>query len=335
MRVGLSIEQVRNIQTKNKFFLVLSVSFVIVINLIFIYFVYERIIKGHFSGAFALLDIRKTISSGEAGYFYPGIIKQVRDIFAPALIVWLYLYYYGKYRALTLVLVAGLILIAMIFGGQRMPVLVLFLAVLISIFIKKKAEGAYISKVKIFFFSLIPLVLIFCLNVLLGRAGEGEGIFESFFNLVLNLLTRVFATVPQENLHVLPYLSSLDIPAFSLWLSDLSILLPGTQAAFSNELHSYLGGSKQGNAVLGAPVDVFVNAGYIGLVAVPALVFVVLKYLNDILLYKSNPFSIALFIVVFCYLPFCYSLYLFLLNGGLLLCLYGIYNVLVPRKRSG
>ena len=335
MSYGLTSESLNGVGSKNKVFLLISLTFVLIVNLMFIYLVYVRIIQDHFSGVFALLDIRKTISSGEAGYFYPGIIKQIRDIFAPAFIVWVYLFYQGSYKKQIFFGLFTVIILSMVFGGQRMPILAMFLALFIAFVLMRQARGVKTSKIKLLMMSVPPFVLIFILNIMLGRASGDEGFFMSFLSLLTNIITRVFSTVPHENLHILTYLDKLNMPYFTLWLSDLSILLPGTQIAFSNELHSYLGGSKQGNAVLGTPLDIYVNSGFIGLLVIPFIVYAVLTTLNKLLLHKRNPFSLSIFLVVFCYIPFCYSFYLFLLNGGLVVITYGLYNLIIPRKSNG
>ncbi len=331
---GLKIFSLSSLESKNKTFANFSTVFLLLINLAFVYLVYTRIVQGHFAGAFALLDIRKTISSGEAGYFAPGLIKQIRDIYAPAFIVWLTLCFNSPNRYKYVFVVFAVILFSMVMGGQRMPILVLFISTALGFYFKYKSIGKSISSKYIVIFFVALLFILFGINLLLGRTNEDSGLLESFIDLILNITTRIFTTVPGENVHLIDYLQNIDLDPFSLWLSDLSILLPGTQEGFSNQFHSLLGGSKQGNAVLGAPLDIYVNAGYGGLVIVPALAFIFLSFLQRMIISKPNPFSVSIFIVVFCYMPFNYSFYLFLLNGGLLIVFYALYNLLIIRKQN-
>lgn len=317
-------------ESKNKLFLFSSATLIFVVNTVFIYFVYVKIVQGNFLGSFVLLDIRKTISSGDAGYFYPGIIKQIRDIFAPAFMVWLILFYSGGHKKKMVFLTLFITLISMIFGGQRMPILALFLSIFLAHNLKNKFYFRKISRFNKFVYILFPLLTVFFLSNMLGR-GEGEG-FNAIFSFLFDIIYRVFSTVPSENYRLLPYLNGLNIPLFSLWVADLAILLPGTQVGISSDLHSYLGGSAQGNAVLGGPLDIYMNSGYLGLFYMPIITFIVLRSLQTILLHKKNPFAISLFFVLFCYMPFNYSLYLLLLNGGLMVILYGIYNAIIGRK---
>ncbi|TBX25667.1 hypothetical protein TK45_02910 [Bowmanella sp. JS7-9] len=320
--------------SSNHFFAIFSAVFLVFVNFVFIYLVYTRIIKGHFAGAFVLLDIRKTIASGEAGYFYPGLVKQVRDIYGPAFLVWISLFYTGVYRRQVYWVVLITTLLSMMIGGQRTPILVLLLSVLLVGFIKNKLQQKKIKISKFLFIVPTALLFLLLLNILLGRSDQEQNLFVSIFTLVVSLLGRVFTTVPIENIHALKFIENINIEYFSLWMSDLSILLPGTQTGFSNELHSFLGGSKQGNAVLGYSLDIVVNSGYPGLVVVPLVTYVALNTIQASIIRNKNAFSISIFLIALLYLPFCYSFYHFLLNGGLLLIAYVIYDILVVRKTN-
>ncbi len=313
-----NVVKLYNQSSKNNSKVVLPVVVILFLfNLGFTYLVYSRILQTHFGGVFALLDIRKTISSGEAGYFAPGLIKQLRDILSPAIIAYIFIFYRSKYRKTALYFLILSTLLAMVVGGQRMPILSLFLIIFVAYFIRNHIDNKKLSGLFKISILVVGGGVVFFLNVLLGRSDESYGAFTAIYFLVKGMFDRVFTTVPHENAEALGFLMKQDFPAFSIWTADLSILLPGTQKGISNEIHSLLGGSEAGNAVLGLPLDVYINAGYAGLVIVPFCSVLLLSILNELIVRLKSPFVYSSRLIVTIYLPFGYSFYLFLLNGGL------------------
>ncbi len=333
-KVGIDKSHFINRYSENHSFAIGTALLLILINIGFIYLVYIRIVQGHFAGVIALLDIRKTIASGEAGYFAPGIIKQLRDIYGPAFIAWVIIFYRSKYRKLIIWSVVLTTICSMLIGGQRTPILVLMLIIFLSLNISSAEKTKNYSMFKILTAGIFCVLFLLFLNILLGRSDGDENNFMLIINLIGGLLGRVFTTVPIENVHAMEFISKAKFEYFSLWLSDLSILLPGTQVGFTNELHSYLGGSNQGNAVLGYSLDIYVNSGVAGIFFVPVLTVLFLNILQFCIHINKNPFSLSIFMVCFFYLPFCYSFYHFLLNGGVFIITFLIYDILIIRKKN-
>jgi hypothetical protein len=302
---------------KFEYVLLLLTVVLVLLNIAFIYLVYSRILQGHFGGVFALLDIRKTISSGEAGYFAPGLVKQLRDILAPALLFYMIVFYQGSFKKLSVAILLVSTFGSMLIGGQRMPLLIVFLVVFIAFTSRNQIMGKVLSlKIKLGL-PLLGLIAVYILNVLLGRSNGEDSILSSVFFLVLGMFERVITVVPHENAASFAFLSDLRLDWFSLWAADLSILMPGTQKGLSNEIHSMLGGSDAGNSVLGLPLDLYLNSGYIGLLLIPFLTVFSLSIIDRIIVRLGSPFMYSSKLIVSIYLPFAYSLYLFLLNGGL------------------
>jgi hypothetical protein len=299
-------------------FIITSLTLILVLlNFLFIYLVYKRILQGHFGGVFALLDIRKTISSGEAGYFAPGLVKQLRDILAPTLIFYLIVFYQGNFKRFSIIILLASTFGAMLIGGQRMPLLILFLVVFIAYTTRNNIVGKKLPLKLKLGLPILGLIAVFALNILLGRSDSDKSVFLSIVLLVLGMVERVVTVVPHENAAAFNFLTDLNFKPFSLWLADLSILLPGTQKGLSNQIHSMLGGSEAGNSVLGLPLDIYLNSGYLGLILIPFVTVFSLSIMDRIIIRLNSPFLYSSKLVVSIYLPFAYSIYLFLLNGGI------------------
>jgi hypothetical protein len=294
-------------------------GFIVVFNIGFIYLVYTRIFQDHLGGVFALLDIRKTISSGVAGYFAPGLVKQVRDILSPTLISYLILFYRGRGKPHLIVATALSTTLAMMMGGQRMPLLTLLVTIFASAYLANRVHFKRLSKKYYLLFAVAGIALTFGINLALGRSNADDGTLNAISTLLLSLAERVVVTVPEENAKALDFLINSAFQPFALWLADLSILLPGTQTSLSTKMHSLLGGSNDGNSVLGLPLDIYLNAGYPGLFLVPCITQFFLALLERLLSTLNAPILYSSKLVILIYLPFAYSFYLFLLNGGIFL----------------
>lgn len=328
-RINLKTLNLRRTTKFESVLIILTIG-IVLLNIIFMYFVYSRILQGHFGGVFALLDIRKTISSGEAGYFAPGLVKQLRDILAPTLLFYLVVFYKGNYKGLAISALLVSTFCAMLIGGQRMPMLILFLVVFIAFTSRNEMLGKSLSfKVKLGL-PFLGLVAVYGLNIMLGRSDEGYSVIFSIFLLIWGMFERVVTVVPHENAAALDFLVRLDFEVFALWYADLGILLPGTQKGLSNDIHSLLGGSEAGNSVLGLPVDIYLNSGYMGLLLLPFITVFSLSVLDKLLLRLNSPFIYSSRFIVSIYLPFAYSLYLFILNGGLFILATVLFFLTLP-----
>ena len=304
---------------KHTYVIGLIACFVVVFNTGFIYLVYTRILQDHLGGIFALLDIRKTISSGAAGYFAPGLVKQVRDILSPTLISYLILFFNGRTKPLLLLGATLSTTLAMMMGGQRMPILTLLVTIFASTYLANRAHFRNLPKKYYIVFATAALALTFGINLALGRSDSSDGVINGISTLIMSMVERVIITVPEENCEALGFLINSSFQPFSLWLADLSILLPGTQTSLSTKMHSLLGGSDEGNSVLGLPLDIYLNSGYPGLFLVPCITQFFLALIERLLSALRTPILYSSKLVILIYLPFAYSFYLFLLNGGLFL----------------
>jgi len=310
----------------NNFTLNILIFFIVIFNVAFLILIIKNllplVLASFVDGkGTVLLSLRKAIASGEHGYYAPGLVKQIRDILAPAVIGYLITREVVKYRKIKVSLVFFSSLVAMIVGGQRSPVMVLILIILFAYISKHKQ---LLNKKNFFYLTFLGLLLIQALNMLLGRGESGFSI-ENLVFTISSILDRIFVTVPKENYHVFSFLLTMKIDAFQLWFSDLQIILPmKTDGSFSNQLHQMLGGSSQGNSVLGLPIDMYINSGLAG-IFVFSFIFLVFLTFCELCIKTVNfkPLN-QIKIVLMLNLPFIYSPYYFLLNGGLWLA------VLIP-----
>ena len=304
-------------------FLHASGWFVVAFNLMFAAFVYQVLLGGNLArlgDERGLLVVRKMISSGEKGYFFPGLVKQVRDVLAPTLMIAFMAYTArGSFRVLTLA-VAGTTLLAMFLGGQRGPLLALGWSVYIGW--RHSAAGQHHSvRTKLWTIGLVvaAVPMLGIVNVMLGRVAEGASVDQVLFGTIGGVFERLFLIVPRTSIEAFAFIESRDFGFGELWITDLAILAPGTQAGLSNELHNYLGGSMEGNAVLGLPVNSYVNAGYAGVILTPLIYMFAATFLDRRIVAMRDPLLNCARQVVLVYLIFAFDPYLFLLTGGLFL----------------
>jgi len=262
-----------------------------------------------------LLDVRKKIASGERGFLAPGLIKQIRDIISPMVIAFIAMYLTGSRSYFLGGGLFAAVFFAVIVGGQRLPVIVLGGAVLVCL-------GFYRSN----YFSARPrylalgLFLIFIsvtgLNYLLGRI-EGGGILVSLYNTFKGVLWRAVQVVPYENYSSIIFVQKMDFPPFFIWMQELSSIVPGIRSNFSSELHANLGGSYEGNSVLGAALSSYFNAGFLGVILFPLFIILTLFLMELCFLGLRSKVLSAARVVLFFQIPLWYSPFLAVLNGGL------------------
>ena len=97
------------------------------------------------AGGSWLLDARKAMTSGTAGYFAPGFIKQFRDILMPIFIVALMLMdsnelVKNKHRFIFYSAIS-VVIVSMLLTGQRSIIVVLFLSLFVAHSFVVKASG--------------------------------------------------------------------------------------------------------------------------------------------------------------------------------------------------
>lgn len=261
-----------------------------------------------------LLEIRKQIASGERGFFAPGAIKQLRDIISPAVICFLFIFLHkGKSFSVAAFVLLFSVLSATLIGGQRLPVVILFVS-LFLIYAKLNGKG----QGKVFLtFGIAVALLMLLLNLMLGRAGEVSGLIDAFTSTIYGLLWRAFLVVPYENYSSIDFLLSAEFDHFDIWLQELSSILPGVKSSLSSELHANLGGSYQGNSVLGAGLSAYMNFGYLGVVLYPLFMMFMIALFEWTVVGLSSRLLYALRILLIFQIPLWYSPFLMLLNGGL------------------
>ena len=309
---------------RNDRLLVALGSGLVLFNLGFSYLIFTRLLNSSWStlsNENGLLWVRKMISSGEKGYFFPGLVKQLRDVLAPAYLYYLLAYTRpGTFRKMT-VLVLLTTLLAVFFGGQRTPYLVLAWVVFAGCkthqFLRSGRKLQSLTAMRGMGYLLIAVPALAGINALLGRTQAGSGLLEILWGTLQGLYERLVMVVPQSSIEAFQFVMVRDVGFAELWIADLAALMPGTQTGFSSQLHSYLGGSVQGNAVLGLPVNAYFNAGMIGVIAFPIVVMLAAAVLDRCVAKLRNPFLYSARCVMVAFLPICYDPYIFLLSGGL------------------
>lgn len=267
------------------------------------------------AGETSLLEVRKLITAGTQGYLAPGYLKQVRDILFPVLCAAFILF--GVPRWFLPVFVVSILVgvSAMLLSGQRGPLMLLFASSTLALYIRRKGNTEVSGK-WLLVLPLLGLALFFAVTVLLGRGDDNGSVFATLASLPLEVVERIFARVPAENMVTVdqwwPAAPTIGVS----WLSDLAAILPGTQKMLSSELHQGIGGSAAGNSVLGMPADLYLAWGWVGVVILPVF-YVLGTFLADrYLLLDGSAFAVSLKIfVTFAALQW-YSPYLFILNGG-------------------
>lgn len=277
-----------------------------------------------------LLAARKAITNSTDGYFAPGYVKQFRDLIAPILLTAIMLLSTRKRLSGPRFLLAAatlvVILVAMLLAGVRSNIFLLFVAFILAFWfiqqVRQRRRGNVRKPRKRGSMRNIALIgaglfAYGTLSVLLGRLEAGGSPFTLAFNVVFNLFDRVVLTVPRENILSYELWSSLQSSSGEFWRADLMGVLPGSRGvALSNLLHNYLGGSIEGNSVLGMPADIWINWGWGGVVVFP-LIYALFITLIDVQLTRfRSPIAFGVKIIFATVLVQIYSPFGFLLYGG-------------------
>lgn len=284
----------------------------------------------------SFLEVRKSITSGTEGYLAPGYVKQFRDVLLSITCMAILLARPWGARTWPLLFGVPLALGAMLVAGQRTPFAVLVLALMLGVifagWMRQRSFG--VGKVRRawlrgLLFTTAFLSLFTGMTYLLGRVEAEADLAEMVGRVVLGLVERVVVMVPRENMATHPFWASIGPTYGASWAADLAGIVPGTQYAFSNELHFLLGGSELGNAPLGLPADAWLAWGWVGVLVLPWVYVLLLFALDSFLVRHPSPLSIATRAYLAIMLPFIYSPFLFILYGGVvalghLLILFGI-----------
>jgi len=266
------------------------------------------------AGASGLSEFRKQVATGGVGPLGPGIIKQFRDVLLPVGIAAIYLRRPGRVSYwLAIPTVVGIT--AMLFSGQRIPILV-FLLMGIAVYWKSTTDSR--SRILIAAaIAAIGVALIIAVTVALGRVAREQSAGRTIMSVLGAIGNRMIVEVPRENMEALPALRFVHTRGGQQLISDLEILLPGHQKSLASSLHAELFGSAAGNSVLGLPADVYANWGLIGAVVAPCVYALLVALFDRRLASTGNSLIEATKLLVAISLPFMYSPYLFLLYGGL------------------
>ncbi|WP_273537496.1 hypothetical protein [Pseudomonas sp.] len=263
-----------------------------------------------------LLDIRKKISSGERGFLAPGLIKQIRDIISPAILCYAIIFFRGRGAFILPATLFTLIVFSTTIGGQRLPIVILAGVIFVSLFYYRAKDW----RRKYYFFwigGFFGLISISVLNILLGRSETEVGFIYSLYNTLEGIVWRAVQVVPFENYASVPFLMEMEFSPFSIWLQELSSIIPGIKSSLSSELHANLGGSYEGNSVLGAALASYFNAGYLGVVIYTLYSILLLAFMELLFIKTRSKLLLALRIVLFFQIPIWYTPFLAILNGGL------------------
>lgn len=304
------------------------VSFLAILIILFNFSFSLIIFKEFFSNNFIssvlsgdLLYARKMISSSDNGYYFPGLVKQIRDILAPILILYFFLRYSSGQKTLIILLIISSIL-SIFFGGQRFPLVVLLFSIIMGINFRKNNKYSFFSNLSIrnIFFVFVGLITLVYINEFLGRSTYTGDSFNNFFSSgILQILYRIFAEVPVGNIIAYDFAIDQNYAVGELWINEIKNLMPGPSNNFSNELHSYLGGSYDGNAVLGLPFAAYLNFGILGAFLYPFLFLVMIHTIEKQIYTFNSPILHATRLIMLLFLPLAYDPALFLLNGGIVL----------------
>lgn len=270
-----------------------------------------------------LLEARKAITTGSEGYFAPGIVKQFRDLLVPILLSAIILIATRQsldFRHKVIVFAAAAsAVIAMLLSGVRSNLFLFFITLYVAYAMAQRVYGKMSRRKKRrqILFVVIALLLYGVLTVLLGRASNDGSPLSLALNILGNLFDRIVTTVPRINIDTYTYWVGLSTTHGEQWLADLRGILPGAPpVTLYNILHQYIGGSLEGNASLGLPVDVWLNWGWLGLVIVPFFYGLFLVYFDSKLSTMRSPVAFGIKITFALALVKIYSPIGFLLYGG-------------------
>ena len=148
-----------------------------------------------------------------------------------------------------------------------------------------------------------------------------------------------FFATPGENIYTYDYWGAIGPTNGQSWLNELSSILPGIKpSGLSNQLHSLIGGSEQGNSPLGLPADVWFAWGWPGVIFIPFFYSIAVGTFDLLTLSRKSAILAGVKIYMFIALLQIYSPFGFILYGGvasLILIVFIIAIKIPPRKGRG
>lgn len=338
-RPTVSAEYFRSRTAYNRAIIGVALANLLIIAMIFSNPAIARLIIATFTATddTTLLVVRKAITASTEGYMSPGLIKLVRDLISPIVIVAFILSRPRAARSFLLWIAVFLTMAAILIGGQRFPMLMLMAAIALGFIGRRAIEGQArgFKPLQVLKIATPILFLFFLMTSLLGRTNANASGLMKVEGTIVSLLDRAFVTVPREAGQTFHFWSEIGPTWGASWIADLAILLPGAQTtSLSNQLHEMLGGSAQGNSVLFFAADAWLAFGWVGVV-IASILFVLLLHSIDRLLWgHRSPRNDAARVVMFLNIPMMYSPFLFVLYGGAVVLPIAIWSA-ITRKKPG
>lgn len=178
--VDLSLaERIRQISigSGERFAVICGLLLCIVVSIAFmfsIYFnedVFDLYYRSIILNEISLTPARVAMSSGEYGYFYPGYIKQIRDILFPILLISVIIFRFG--RTINVILFVSFFFVAVsgFLSGQRLVFLQFFLCILAAVIVDffSRGRGARFSLLLSGSMGVTSVAGMVFLTVMLGR----------------------------------------------------------------------------------------------------------------------------------------------------------------------
>lgn len=282
--------------------------------------------------------VRKAIASGSEGYLYPGLIRLLRDTMSPIILISCILSGAQTGNRINYFAALFILIISMMIGGQRFPIVQLIIAVLIATSSYQTINGRDIKIKKhiLVVYLLIILFFFYLISFLLGRVGSEQNDASAIFWSMQSLFDRIFTTVIYEAAKTYDTWHNMGPTWGESWMSDLLILVPGhSKNSLSSLLHAAGGGSLEGNAPLFFSADSWLAFGWFGVLFSPLLFITVFYILESLFLSRRNTLTDSCRIVFLLNIPLMYSPYLFFFQGGLVVmpvCLFVVISLLLNQQ---
>jgi hypothetical protein len=257
-------------------------------------------------------------------YLAPGYVKQFRDI----LLLGSLLFLSSNSPRVPVASLASLLsvgFVAAVLSGERAVLMVFFFALGAMVILRPHRSAQSRRFIGLSAAAVIVAAFV-AATYLLGRTTVDATFVEIIGESISGLIDRVVLTVPRENAEGYGFWSAIAPTWGASWFEDLLGILPGVQSSLGNEIHAFLGGSPLGNSALGLSSDLYLNWGLIGVALLPAAMAVALARFDEFLLDGASGLLRAVRIVILPLTFAWYSPFLFLLNGGAVLVMFGVWK---------